>query len=263
MRAGSQTLAIRAGVVLGLALGADAAYAHAASPQAGSFYAGLLHPLTAPEHVLSMVALGLLAGQHGLNKGQGLLLVFPAAMALGAGLALRHPALGWVSLLNIGSVALFGGLVTATWRVPAALLYALALLFGMTHGYANGAAITPNLSPAVFNSGLGHCRAADAGLQHGRHCIPAAPETGLAAHRGARSRQLDHRCRHFGTWHDGSGPITESVRVGGSISALRPSIPGAVRCGETPAHRCGWRGGRAASRAAPRDSRPPCNSGRR
>ncbi|MFZ1640519.1 MAG: HupE/UreJ family protein [Candidatus Contendobacter sp.] len=154
MRAGSQTLAIRAGVVLGLALGADAAYAHAASPQAGSFYAGLLHPLTAPEHVLSMVALGLLAGQHGLNKGQGLLLVFPAAMALGAGLALRHPALGWVSLLNIGSVALFGGLVAATWRVPAALLYALALLFGMTHGYANGAAITPNLSPAVFILGL-------------------------------------------------------------------------------------------------------------
>lgn len=154
MRAGSQTLAIRAGVVLGLALGADAAYAHAASPQAGSFYAGLLHPLTAPEHVLSMVALGLLAGQHGLNKGQGLLLVFPAAMALGAGLALRHLALGWVSLLNIGSVALFGGLVAATWRVPAALLYALALLFGMTHGYANGAAITPNLSPAVFILGL-------------------------------------------------------------------------------------------------------------
>ena len=36
----------------------------------------------------------------------------------------------------------------------ATLLYALALLFGMSHGYANGAAITPNLSPAVFILGL-------------------------------------------------------------------------------------------------------------
>jgi urease accessory protein len=146
--------AARASVALGWALGADAAHAHATSAQAGAFYAGLLHPLTAPEHVLPMVALGLLAGQQGLNQGQGLLLVFPAAMALGASLALLHPALGWVSLLNIGSAALFGGLVAAAWRAPTVLLYALALLFGISHGYANGAAIAPNLSPAVFILGL-------------------------------------------------------------------------------------------------------------
>ncbi|MBK8534392.1 MAG: HupE/UreJ family protein [Candidatus Competibacteraceae bacterium] len=150
----SPTLYPRIGMALGLTLSANVAHAHVASAQAGAFYAGLLHPLTAPEHVLPMVALGLLAGQQGLNQGQGVLLVFPAAMALGASLALLHPALEWVSLLNIGSAALFGGLVAAAWRAPAVLLYALALLFGMSHGYANGAAITPNLSPAVFIVGL-------------------------------------------------------------------------------------------------------------
>jgi urease accessory protein len=75
-------------------------------------------------------------------------------MALGASLALLRPALGWVPLLNLGSAVLLGGLVAAAWRLPVALLYALALLFGMTHGYANGAAITPTLSPTVFILGL-------------------------------------------------------------------------------------------------------------
>jgi len=154
VRAGSQMLAIRAGVVLGLALGADAAYAHAASPQAGAFYAGLIHPLTAPEHVLPMVALGLLAGQHGLNKGQGVLLAFTIALAAGAGLAPNGSALSWIPPLNIGSLVLIGGLVAAAWRLPTGLLYALALLFGATHGYANGAALPLDLSTPIFILGL-------------------------------------------------------------------------------------------------------------
>jgi urease accessory protein len=144
-------------VALGLALSANAAHAHVASAQAGAFYAGLLHPLTAPEHVLPMLALGLLAGQHGLNKGQGVLLAFPLALALGASLALLYPGSEWALLLNLANLAsavLLGGLVAAAQHLPVVLLYALAVLFGMTHGYVNGAAITPNLSPAVFILGL-------------------------------------------------------------------------------------------------------------
>ncbi len=144
-------------MALGLALSANAAHAHVASAQAGAFYAGLLHPLTAPEHVLPMLALGLLAGQHGLNKGQGVLLAFPLALALGASLALLYPGSEWALLLNLANLAsavLLGGLVAAAQHLPVVLLYALAVLFGMTHGYVNGAAITPNLSPAVFILGL-------------------------------------------------------------------------------------------------------------
>lgn len=154
MRAGLRTLATRAGVALGLALGADAAYAHAASAQAGSFYAGLLHPLTAPEHVLPMLALGLLAGQRGLREGQGVLLAFVVALAAGAGLAPPGATPGWIPPSNVGSLVVIGGLVAAAWRLPTALLYALALWFGMTHGYANGTALSPNLSPTVFILGL-------------------------------------------------------------------------------------------------------------
>lgn len=144
-------------MALGLGLSATIAHAHVASAQAGAFYAGLLHPLTALEHVLPMLALGLLAGQHGLNQGQGVLLAFPSAMALGAISAWLYPASGWMPLLNLAnlaSAALLGSLVTAALRLPVVLLYALAALFGLTHGYVNGAAITPNLSPTVFILGL-------------------------------------------------------------------------------------------------------------
>lgn len=144
-------------MAMGLALSANAAHAHVASAQAGAFYAGLLHPLTAPEHVLPMLALGLLAGQHGLNKGQGVLLAFPLALALGAFMAWLYPNLEWMPLLNLAnlaSAALFGGLAAAALRLPTTLLSTLAALFGLTHGYVNGAAITPNLSPAVFILGL-------------------------------------------------------------------------------------------------------------
>lgn len=154
MRAGLRTLAARAGVALGLALAADAACAHVASAQAGAFYAGLLHPLTAPEHVLPMLALGLLAGQRGLHESQGVLLAFTVALAAGAGLAPSGTAPGWIALLNVGSLVVIGGSVAAAWRWPTALLYALALGFGATHGYANGAARPLDGSPPIFVLGL-------------------------------------------------------------------------------------------------------------
>jgi urease accessory protein len=154
VRAGLRALATRAGATLGLAFGADVACAHVASAQAGAFYAGLLHPLTAPEHVLPMLALGLLAGQRGLNESQGVLLAFVVALAAGAGLAPGGTAPGWIALLNVGSLVVIGGLVAAAWRCPTALLYALALGFGATHGYANGAARPLDGSPPIFVLGL-------------------------------------------------------------------------------------------------------------
>ncbi|MDG4595099.1 MAG: HupE/UreJ family protein [Candidatus Contendobacter sp.] len=154
MGAGSRAFAARAGAALGLVFGADVACAHVASAQAGAFYAGLLHPLTAPEHVLPMLALGLLAGQQGLHEGQGALLALVIALVAGAGLAPNGLTPSWISLLNVGWLVVIGGLVAASWRLPIGLLYALALGFGATHGYANGAALPSGLSPAIFILGL-------------------------------------------------------------------------------------------------------------
>ena len=137
-----------------LALYAASAHAHTAFKGANDFYAGVLHPLTAPEHVLPFVAFGLLTGQQG-TKAHGPLLCFAPALMLGATISLWAPVQSYVGLVNILSAMLLGGLVAAARPLPAAVLYAIATLFGLTHGLANGEAIGPGVKPALFIPGLG------------------------------------------------------------------------------------------------------------
>ena len=130
--------AVRAGVALCLLLAAGCAYAHSATPGAGDFCAGALHALTALEHVLPFLALGILAGQQG-RKAEPVLLVFCLALAAGATVALWIPPPPYVVLLNIFSAILFGGLVAAAWSLPMAFCCSIAAVFGLSHGFANGA----------------------------------------------------------------------------------------------------------------------------
>jgi urease accessory protein len=61
----------------------------------------MLHPATALEHALPILALGLLAGQQGARAARSVLLVVPLALLLGAALAPITPPLPWVPALNL------------------------------------------------------------------------------------------------------------------------------------------------------------------
>lgn len=143
----------RGGVALCLLLSAAAAHAHSAARGAGDFYAGALHALTALEHVLPFVALGILAGQQG-RKGEPFLLVFCVALAVGATVALWAAPLPYIGMLNIFSGILFGGLVAAAWPLPRAFCYGIAMAFGLTHGLANGAGMIEQSKPYLFIPGV-------------------------------------------------------------------------------------------------------------
>lgn len=143
----------RGGVALCLLLSAGAAHAHSAARGAGDFYAGALHALTALEHVLPFVALGILAGQQG-RKGEPFLLVFCVALAVGATVALWAAPLPYIGMLNIFSGILFGGLVAAAWPLPRAFCYGIAMAFGLTHGLANGAGMIEQSKPYLFIPGV-------------------------------------------------------------------------------------------------------------
>jgi urease accessory protein len=131
-----------------------AAFAHSLSNRFGDFYGGMLHPVTALEHALPIFALGLLAGQQGARAARWVLLVFPLALLLGATLATVAPALSWVSLLNKASFALLGALVAGAWRLPLPAVGGLAALFGLSHGYENGMAMTPDVAAHLFVPGV-------------------------------------------------------------------------------------------------------------
>ena len=136
-----------------LALGATAAQAHSSAKGVGDFYAGFLHPLTTPEHVLSFLALGILCAQQA-PRGQTALPAFWIALMAGAAWALALPTIPFADFINIASSLVLGGLIALYARLPFALLLVLAVVFGITHGFANGVAITGNVRSYLFIPGV-------------------------------------------------------------------------------------------------------------
>jgi urease accessory protein len=109
---------------------------------------------TALEHVLPFFALGLLTGQQG-TKSQAAPALFSLALMLGAAACLWLPAVPAVDLINVISALVLGALTAAAFSLTTPVYLGLALLFGLSHGYANGAAITPPMKGYLFILGLG------------------------------------------------------------------------------------------------------------
>ena len=131
-----------------------AAHAHLVDARFGDFYAGLIHPITALEHVFPIVAIGLLAGQQGAKNARLVLGIFAAGLL--AGVALGHDAAGSPLMLyvNGASFVVLGGLVAIARRLPVWLLAIIAGMFGLSHGFANGAAMRPEMVVINFDAGV-------------------------------------------------------------------------------------------------------------
>jgi urease accessory protein len=130
-----------------------AAFAHPMQG-VGDFYAGMLHPLTAIEFLLPMIALSLLAGQQARTSAIAMLATFPVTLAIGAVIAIpiRLPSI--VTWIDLGSMAGLGLLVAAALPLPPTLAVALSTLLGLTIGLANGAELGSQVSPYRFVPGL-------------------------------------------------------------------------------------------------------------
>jgi urease accessory protein len=134
---------------------ARAAEAHLVNADLGSFYGGLVHPITALEHLLPLVALGLLAGQQGAAAARRTLVLLPLGLAGGAWLAYPRPAWTGTQALILLSLAVLGLLVAVNPRLPTGVTEGLGLIVGVMHGAANGAgAAATGVSRELFVAGL-------------------------------------------------------------------------------------------------------------
>lgn len=137
---------------LALLLAPAAAFAHPGH-ETGTFLMGALHPVSGADHVLAMVALGLLAAQIGGRAMWALPVTFVAAMLVG-GLAgfggLPFPA---VEPMILASIIVLGVLVALAKRLPMGALVAMVALFGAAHGWAHGAE-GPATGMAVYAFGF-------------------------------------------------------------------------------------------------------------
>jgi urease accessory protein len=142
---------------------------------------GIMHPLTGLDHVLAMVAVGLLAAQLGGRALWITPLSFVAMLVVGALLAMVQIAVPLVevgiafSIISLGLVLLFGV------GLPTVGAMALVGFFAIFHGYAHGLEV-PNTASAlsygvgfVLATGLLHLAGITLGLFARRAAVSLRP----------------------------------------------------------------------------------------
>lgn len=139
---------------VGLLLAAPGiADAHTPGPEAG-IVAGLLHPLTGPDHLLTLLAAGFWAQRLGKAARWSIPVTLLIALLAGALLAMSgvqwaliEPAM-WCSVAVMTWVSLRG---TALGMVPSC---SLAAAVGILHGYAHAAGLPVERDLLSFTAGI-------------------------------------------------------------------------------------------------------------
>ena len=117
----------------------QAALAHVGHHDQGQLLSGLSHPLGGADHLLAMVALGLLAAQAGGRALWALPLAFVGSMIAGGFMGFAGLPFPGVEPMILASVVILGALVAMAARLPLAAMVPGVALFGMAHGWAHGA----------------------------------------------------------------------------------------------------------------------------
>jgi urease accessory protein len=138
------------GLLLLTSLLSPLALAHSGHGEHASFYSGWLHSLTGWDHLLAMLAVGLLAGQ---SQSRLSALQLPGIFLLGLALG---GALGFTQIIALpaetgvwASLVFFG--LALLWRsAPLRITAALTALFALCHGAAHGGEIPASQSALSF-----------------------------------------------------------------------------------------------------------------
>lgn len=140
-------------LAVALVLLPTAALAHVDGTAHG-FAHGFVHPFGGLDHLLAMVAVGILAWQLG---GRALWLLptsFLTVLAAGGALALTGVTLPLVEVGVATSVIALGVMVALGFRAPIVIAVALTGLFALFHGYAHGAEMPAGASGSAYAAGF-------------------------------------------------------------------------------------------------------------
>jgi urease accessory protein len=132
----------------------SAAFAHPGHGDTAGFAHGFMHPLGGLDHVLAMVAVGLLAAHLG---GRALWLVpsaFMAAMAAAGALGMAGVAIPYAEAGIMLSIVVLGLVAILRIGMPVSVAMALAGFFAIFHGYAHGAEMPAGASGLTYAAGF-------------------------------------------------------------------------------------------------------------
>lgn len=131
-----------------------AALAHTGAGDTHGVVHGFMHPVTGLDHVLAMVAVGILAALLG---GRAIWLVpasFVALAAAGGLLGVQGVPVPFVEFGISASVVLLGLAIALQARLPLGWTVGLVGLFGLYHGYAHGAEMPADASGFAYGAGF-------------------------------------------------------------------------------------------------------------
>ncbi|MGR9115562.1 MAG: HupE/UreJ family protein [Gammaproteobacteria bacterium] len=149
----TKALSSTAGLLLTVLSGEAAAHPGLMEPY--EFWAGFQHPWLGLDHLLVLSGLGLWLARQGTGFRRVAILVFLAAMALGAVLAMQGIRLGYVEAVILASVLLTGLLLlTAVWQLSASLGILLLGFVALMHGQAHGGEMPADVSVWGYVAGF-------------------------------------------------------------------------------------------------------------
>lgn len=131
-----------------------AALAHMGAGDTHGVLHGFMHPITGPDHVLAMVAVGVLAALLG---GRAIWLVptsFVAMAAVGGALGMQGVPVPFVEFGISASVVLLGLAIALQAKLPLGWAAGFVGLFGLYRGYAHGAEMPADASGLAYGAGF-------------------------------------------------------------------------------------------------------------
>jgi len=146
--------ALRHFIGLVLCFGLGVASAHTDQATSGSFVAGYLHPLTGVDHVLAMVAVGILGTVLGRPRLWALPIAFLLSMTIGAVVGIAGVQPPYVEQGIAISVIVLGLAILVGRQVSVGPALAVVSVFGLLHGLAHGIELPGSASPEAYTAGF-------------------------------------------------------------------------------------------------------------
>jgi urease accessory protein len=128
--------------------------AHVQRGEIVSFRTGFEHPISGPDHVVAMIAVGLWGAQLGAPAVWLLPVAFPMVMAIGGMIGLMGVPLPGTEFGIAASAVLLGAAVLSEARPPLMFAAALVAFFAIFHGYAHGAELPPGQNGLLYSMGF-------------------------------------------------------------------------------------------------------------
>lgn len=120
----------------------------------GGFEAGILHPVLGVDHLLAMIAVGIIATLLGGRQVYLVPLVFVSVMFIGAIFGFNHLVFNYDELGIVFSVIILGLMILLNRSIPLYMVIISVSFFAFFHGHAHGMEIPKVSSKEAYTLGF-------------------------------------------------------------------------------------------------------------